>query len=113
MLGQLSELQDADDPDLLARVIKLYLIESPKLVEKIRQAGESGDAPEIVRAAHSFKSSSANVGATRLAQLCADLELAAHGGGLDEPRRILAQIEAEHGRVQAALKAELGQSVAS
>ena len=38
------------------------------------------DAPAVVQAAHSLKSSSANVGATALAELCAEMEAAAQLG---------------------------------
>ena len=65
MLDQLSALRTNGKPELLARTINLYLVESPKLIQKLKQAVGASDAPEIARSAHSLKSSSANVGAPR------------------------------------------------
>jgi len=113
VLNQLRELQDADDPDLLSRVMQIYLVESPKLVDRIRHAAQAGDAMEMSRCAHSLKSSSANVGATGLAALCAQLQVAGHDGDLERSRALLARIEAAHVRVQAALRAEVAKSGAS
>ena len=103
VLDQLSELQDAEAPDLMARVLDLYLVESPRLMQKLRQASEAGDVAEMARFAHSLDSSSANVGATVLARLCNELRQSARGGDLDASRGLVAQVEQEHGRVQDAL----------
>jgi CheY-like chemotaxis protein len=106
VLGQLGALRTNGKPDLLARTINLYLVESPKLMQKLKQAAAAGDAPEIVRSAHSLKSSSANVGATALSRHCGDIEASARRADTEEARRIFARLEAEHGRVQSALSAE-------
>jgi HPt (histidine-containing phosphotransfer) domain-containing protein len=106
VLGQLGALRTNGKPDLLARTINLYLVESPKLMQKLKQAAAANDAPEIVRSAHSLKSSSANVGATALSRYCGDIEASARRADTEEARRIFAKLEAEHGRVQSALSAE-------
>jgi PAS domain S-box-containing protein len=108
VLGELGALRSDDGrPELLARTLNLYLTESPKLVHKLRQAAAAGDAQEMVRCAHSLKSSSANVGGAALSRHCADLEACARRADIEEARGIFARLEAEHGRVQAALGAEL------
>jgi HPt (histidine-containing phosphotransfer) domain-containing protein len=106
VLGQLGALRSNGKPDLLARTINLYLVESPKLMQKLKQAAAASDAPELVRSAHSLKSSSANVGATVLSRYCGDIEASARRADTEEARRIFAKLEAEHGRVQSALSAE-------
>jgi PAS domain S-box-containing protein len=106
VLDQLGALRLNGKPDLLARTINLYLVESPKLIQKLKQAAAANDAPEIVRTAHSLKSSSANVGATALSRYCGDIEASARRADTDEAHRIFARIEEEHGRVQFALSAE-------
>jgi HPt (histidine-containing phosphotransfer) domain-containing protein len=107
VLEELSELQTTERPDLVARVINLYLVESPKLIQKLKEATGASDAPEIARTAHSLKSSSANVGATGLSRLCGDLEVLARLAATEEASKILAKVETEHGCVQTALTAEL------
>jgi CheY-like chemotaxis protein len=107
VLDQLRKLLTNGKPELLARTINLYLIESPKLMQKLKQAAGAKDAPEIARSAHSLKSSSANVGATLLSRYCADIEASARRADTEEASTAFARIETEHGRVQSALSAEL------
>jgi CheY-like chemotaxis protein/HPt (histidine-containing phosphotransfer) domain-containing protein len=106
VLQQLGALRKNGKPDLLARTINLYLAESPKLIQKLKQAAASNDAPAIARSAHSLKSSSANVGATALSRYCADIEASARRADTEEASRMLAKVLAEHGRVHSALSAE-------
>ena len=106
MLDQLAALRVGGKPDLLARTINLYLVETPKLIQKLKQAALDNDASAIVRSAHSLKSSSANVGATALSKYCADMEEAGRRADTDQTRSVLANIEAEHERVHAALSLE-------
>jgi PAS domain S-box-containing protein len=107
VLDQLGTLRTNGRPELLARTIDLYLVESPKLVQKLKQAASANDVPEIARSAHSLKSCSANVGATLLSRYCADVEASARRSDTKEARRLFAKIETEHGRVQSALNAEV------
>jgi two-component system, sensor histidine kinase and response regulator len=105
VLDQLSKLLKSK-PEVLARVINLYLVESPKLMQKLKHAAAANDAPEIARTAHSLKSSSANVGARLLSRYCGDIEASARRADTEEACKIVAKIETEHSRVQSALTAE-------
>ena len=113
VLAQLSRVLTNGKPELLARVINLYLLESPKLIQKLKQAAGASDASEIARTAHSLKSSSANVGAKVLSRYCEDIEASARRADTEEARRIFAKIETEHGCVQKALTAESEQLAAT
>ena len=104
VLDQLSTLLK---PERLARAINFYLVESPKLIQKLKQAAAANDAPEIVRSAHSLKSSSANLGASVLSRYCEDIEASARRADVEEACKIFAKIETEYGCVQTALTAEL------
>ncbi|HEV7476223.1 MAG TPA: response regulator, partial [Burkholderiales bacterium] len=77
VLDELGKVRINGKPELLARVISLYIAESPKLMHKLKQAAGADDAPEIALCAHSLKSSSANVGATALSRCYAEIEAAA------------------------------------
>jgi len=103
VLDQLSALLK---PERLARAINFYLVESPKLIQKLKQAAAANDAPEIVRSAHSLKSSSANLGASLLSRYCEDIEASARRADAEEACKIFAKIETEYGCVQTALTAE-------
>jgi two-component system sensor histidine kinase/response regulator len=108
VLEQLGKVLTNGKPELLTRVIKLYLSESPKLIQRLKQAAGAANAPEMASSAHSLKSSSANVGAKVLSRYCADLEASARRADTEEARRILAKVEKEHRSVQTALAEESG-----
>jgi two-component system, sensor histidine kinase and response regulator len=107
VLDELSKVRTNGKPELLARVINLYLTESPKLMQKLKQAAGAANASDIAASAHSLKSSSANVGAKALSRYCADLEASARRADTDEARKILTKVENEHGSVQNALAEEV------
>ena len=74
-LARISALQRPDKPSVLGRVIDLYLNAAPTLVAQIRDAVESWNPGQLEHAAHSLKSSSANLGAQAVVELCRELEL--------------------------------------
>jgi signal transduction histidine kinase/DNA-binding response OmpR family regulator len=73
-LNAIRGLQRPGEPDLLARIVSLYAHNTPPLLDQIEQACARGDAGGVQQAAHALKSSSANVGAARVAALCRELE---------------------------------------
>lgn len=109
VLAQLRELENADDPNLLSRVLRLYRDESPRLVEKLKHAVLQNDCREIELTAHTLKSSSANIGAMALAGLCGDLHLAVRNPDASRTGQVFSELEAAFGHVQKALKSEIQQ----
>jgi len=107
VLEQLGRVRTNGKPELLTRVIKLYVAESPALVEKLKDAARAGDGSRLAGFAHSLKSSSANVGATVLSRYCADVESYARRAEIEDARRCVAKIETEHRSVQSALVSEI------
>ena len=112
VLDELREIQSAEDPHFLARVMNLYLTESPKLMEQLNQGVTAADAAEIVRAAHSLKSSSASIGAVAMGVLCAEMVAAGRAGKVSNAREMYEQVAPEHARVLSALRVELAASKA-
>ncbi len=76
-------LQRAGQPDLLAKILALYLKDSQDLVSKVREAVEGRDAQLLRESAHSLKSRSATLGAHRVAELCKHLEQSGRAGTFD------------------------------
>ena len=72
------------DPDgndrLLSRLIALYRDDSSQLLADIDNAMKIRDAEGVARAAHTLKSSSANLGATNVAAIARQIEHSARGG---------------------------------
>ncbi len=77
VLSGLQEVMEGEYPKLL----DTFLDDSQKRVEALRKARD--DAKALGRIAHSFKGSSGNLGAVRLAQLCQRLEVESVGACAD------------------------------
>jgi len=95
------------DPEVLvARLVHTYLLSSTGVVEKLREAVGANDLKGAARAAHRLKSSSAQVGAQRLSQLCKELECRCRSGELDGLAEFADAVEGELTAVQEALSVE-------
>jgi two-component system sensor histidine kinase/response regulator len=111
-LSNIRSLQQAGKPDILARVIDLYLADCPGVMNQLRSAIAAGDAGQVRQLAHRMKSGSANLGALRMAELCKQLEQLGHGGELGDAAALLQRIETEFRQVVAALQVERRRGVA-
>jgi HPt (histidine-containing phosphotransfer) domain-containing protein len=73
------------DQAFVDELVDTYLEEGERLVAAIAAAAAAGATDDLVRPAHSLKSSSLNVGALRLGELCRSLEEEARGGSVADP----------------------------
>jgi len=73
-LQQIAELDPDQSGELLNSIIDSYIDNATTLMRDLREAVASKDIEGATRAAHSLKSSSANVGAMKLSSLCAETE---------------------------------------
>jgi CheY-like chemotaxis protein/HPt (histidine-containing phosphotransfer) domain-containing protein len=89
----------------LVELIDSFVQDAPQLLSELDQFIASGDAAGVHRAAHSLKSNGADFGATDFANLCRELEMVGKSGALNGAANLAAQIEAEYGRLEAALSA--------
>jgi CheY-like chemotaxis protein len=107
VLDSIRSLDTGNAPGVLARVIGIYMQQSPLLMQKLRDAVSTQDLAAIEATAHSLKSGNANVGALEMAALCSELELLGRAKRLDSTSEILARVEEAYPFVLDALKAEL------
>jgi CheY-like chemotaxis protein len=84
ILEQLRALSPSGDSRVLNTVLSRYLESTPPLFAALKRAAETLDAVGLQRAAHSLKSSSANVGALYVAKLLTEVESCALGGQLTD-----------------------------
>jgi CheY-like chemotaxis protein/HPt (histidine-containing phosphotransfer) domain-containing protein len=105
VLDSLRELQVPGEPDLVTEFVRLFHDETPPLVDALRSGVSQGEADAIRRAAHTLKSSSANLGAHHLSALSAELEKKGRSGELEGTPALLADLEREVERVGQALAA--------
>jgi len=96
--------QIGDDDGVLAEVTSIYLGEAPARIDGIRRAIAERDARRLAGEAHALRSSSGNVGATRVADLCLRLEAIGSAGGIDGAAEILLHLESEYARAEDALR---------
>jgi CheY-like chemotaxis protein/HPt (histidine-containing phosphotransfer) domain-containing protein len=106
-LGSLRELESQGHGHLLSGLIGTYLTDSPLMLECLRNAVERQDLESAHRVAHSLKSSSAFLGATRLAALCIRMETMAGKETPDAVEEILPDILKEFESVREALLREI------
>ncbi len=102
---RLSILRDLDDGDgvLLASIADEFSTEAQRQLEALRASLAEGDPQAVERAAHSIKGSSANLGATRLAELAGHLEALGRAGALVGASAALDDVAVEFERVRVAL----------
>ncbi|MFC3374330.1 Hpt domain-containing protein [Rugamonas sp. CCM 8940] len=92
---------------LLERVLHAFVADTPSHFQALRLAIDGGQPSPLRKAAHSLKSSSANVGAEQLAQLCKELEQLGRDDTTDGAAVLLEQMEREFQAVRQALSAIL------
>ena len=83
-VARIRELRELDAPDgaYVEQLVAAFLENAARIVQTLRDAVQEGDPQAVERAAHALKGSSANIGATRLAELAHLLETLGRGGAL-------------------------------
>jgi HPt (histidine-containing phosphotransfer) domain-containing protein len=100
----LRELGGTDEPELLGELIELFLGDAPRRIEELERGLRTGDLDLLERASHTLKSSSANIGALGLSELCRRIERCARERSLCD-LDLLTQASSEvYGRVDGALR---------
>jgi len=105
-LQALRALQRPGRPDVVTRVIDQFNANAPELLAAMQKAVEAGDAEALRHAAHTLKSTSANVGAAVLSAISREVEHLARAsevagaaalvsGAADELARAVAALEPE------------------
>ena len=107
ILDGIRALQRVGRPNLLDKMILHFCDDSSQVLKKLRGGVQQGNADEICCAAHSFKSSSAYLGALNLSELCRQIEVAALEGTAGGAADLLARIEDEYAAASRALEGKL------
>lgn len=105
-LDQLRELDPDGSAGVLAGLIDNYLSDAASLLQKLQLALASKDLNGLARHAHSLKSTSASMGATRVSALAAEIEQTAKRNALDGCAMLLTALAAEHAVAEQLLRTE-------
>ena len=101
----IARLQEWGGPELVGKMIQLFLENAPERLDLIRTGLETGDFDVAERGAHSLKSSSGNVGARELHLAAAEMEDLASRQEEEEMRDLLPRLEEVYERSLSALSA--------
>ncbi len=102
-----NDLEQVGAIQIYHKTLRLYLDSSPSYMQALRTAVEHKDVAEMLRIAHTFKSSNGTLGAEILAGLCREMEKMARENTTDDVDVMLIKIEDEYRRVEAVLSTEL------
>ena len=110
ILADIRAIDEGGDGCFLADLLSTYRQNTVELIDALRRNIEDQNAEAVRETAHSFKSSSGNIGARRLAALCGELEVLARTGDLaqasDLVYALFNQIEEQRIQVDKALTKE-------
>ena len=109
-IDSIRSLQRPGRPDILAKVIACYFDDGDGLVAAIREGIAAGDSVAVQRTAHRLKSSSAFLGASRLADCCRKLEEICHDGELPPDNSLVTLIEEGYRQARNGLEPFRGES---
>ncbi|NOQ46005.1 MAG: response regulator [Desulfobulbaceae bacterium] len=107
VLSALRNLQMEGKPDILVRIVNAYLSSSEPLIAELREALAVNDLEVLQNTAHSLKSSSANVGAVKLAEISKELEMGCRNNTLGNAADLVSAIKSEFIRVKDELNKEI------
>ena len=102
-LNNLRALDPEGGDMFLREVAGIFLEDTPKRIAELDQSLAASDSPTFIRAAHSIKGASANLGAVVLRAAAEQLEHRAKKEGLADVAPLLAQVKTEFDRARAAL----------
>ena len=80
ILKNILSLQKNGAQNILKKLVGLYLESAPKLISELQVGIYQHNPAAVKNAAHTLKSSSANLGARKLSALCKEVEASAVGG---------------------------------
>lgn len=90
---------------LLAELHSVYIRTSETLIKEIHTAIAENNAQALKEKAHSLKSSSGNMGALQLSQLCLQLEKMGEAGKMTEAQALMPSLDIEFKQVSVELAA--------
>jgi CheY-like chemotaxis protein/HPt (histidine-containing phosphotransfer) domain-containing protein len=102
----LRALRETGEPDPAGELIDLFLADTPPRLNALAAAVRHSSASGLQASAHSLKGTASNLGARRLAALCAKLEVGAKAGDLTNAALLFAEVTEEYRRVCFVLEQE-------
>jgi len=96
------------DEDLLRELCQIFLDESPKLLQKLREGIANADPEAVMRAAHSLKGELGYLGAAKAVQAARELEDMGHEKNLSRATEVFTVLDQEFTALHLTLKESAG-----
>jgi PAS domain S-box-containing protein len=103
-IAQLRELEDENNPNLVADIIELFLADAPQHLCRIALALDRQDAAQLEANSHRLLSGIENLGALRMREPCVELERLGREGALGGAAAQLARLQREFELAQQTLR---------
>lgn len=101
--GFRSMMREVGVEEVVDATLAIYTDEASKILDRMVAAVAARDAEEIRQAAHSLKSSSGNIRATRLAELLQELESFGKEGDVEGAAEVFPEVQSEYAAVMSYL----------
>ena len=95
IVEHIRRIASEDGSSLLGQVASQFAANAGPQTTNLRAAARNGDPEAVWRAAHSLRSSAGAVGAYRVAQCCAEIEVSARDNGILPAEAALAALDSE------------------
>ena len=99
--------QSEGEPDKLAKIVALFIVDVPLRLDELRQAVQRGEAQKVEETAHMLKGGSGYMGAVQMAEICAGIQGVGASGELSRVPELLDELEAAFERVRPTLEAAI------
>ncbi len=107
-LEVLRSLTPPGEPDVLSEVLKVFLIDVPPRLDRLRNAWVAGNIEEVHRLAHSLKGSAGNIGASAMFEVCKELDDKSRAGDVGAVGPLVGAVAVEYGRVETEIARLIG-----
>lgn len=109
VLDGMSSLSSEGDVNIVQQVVGLYLENSPKLIKQMHQAFEDKDHDALFKAAHSLKSSSANIGVMCVSETAKQIEHLSRDGDIENTHVLLDLLDEHYQKVKRTLDEKIAE----
>lgn len=99
IIQSLKELSSEDEPHFFTDYLKEFLKPIPQRIQSMSEAIQKTDHKALAAAAHALKSSSANTGALKMADLCQKLEELGKAGTVTGAQKLFDELREESRQV--------------
>lgn len=93
-----------DDMNVARHIIDIFLEDTPKIIDDLKNATDKGDISGIANCAHSLKSSSANLSGMVLNIFAKEIEISAKSGDIEKIRITVPELEKHFNLLAAELR---------